>query len=345
MNRALFFLICLLTSCNSPYRGYDVLGPDEFVKDSYRIHEGKLAVLELSGHPLPPLDSSLLITTPEVIQEGDLLGVLLLHSGRAELTQASAGLNGWASLEVEDGKILLPDLGAVSVVGKTVEQTKAFLQSEYLRQTEATEVFLTIRERMQYRAELLGLTSVPSLPIYSHTRLYDVLAQAKVPTHANLFASYVIRGGAPLPVDLHRLIVEGDMSQNIVLRGGDKIYIADPNQTRVMVMGEVGRPGPVTMTQPYVSLREVLADAGGIPFTGDRRYIQVIRGNVLQPRIYTLNWTHVIHLPNNSLLLMPGDVVYVAATPITEWGRFINQLLPGFFIFDVAARGRVAFGV
>ena len=70
--------------------------------------------------------------------------------------------------------------------------------------------------------------------------------------------------------------------------------------------------------------------AGGIPYTGDKSVIQVIRGNILRPKVYTLNWEQILHLPNDSLLLMPGDTVYIAAKPITEWNRFIEQLLPSF---------------
>jgi polysaccharide export outer membrane protein len=79
-----------------------------------------------------------------------------------------------------------------------------------------------------------------------------------------------------------------------------------------------------------MSLREALVSAGGIPFTGDRQNIQVIRGNLQCPKIYVLAWEHIVHLPNDSLLLMPGDTVYVSEKPITQWNRFIEQLLPSF---------------
>jgi polysaccharide export outer membrane protein len=79
-----------------------------------------------------------------------------------------------------------------------------------------------------------------------------------------------------------------------------------------------------------MSLREALVSAGGIPFTGDKRHIQVIRGNLQCPKIYVLSWEHIVHLPNDSLLLMPGDTVYISEKPITQWNRFIEQLLPSF---------------
>lgn len=77
-----------------------------------------------------------------------------------------------------------------------------------------------------------------------------------------------------------------------------------------------------------MTLREAIAEAGGILYTGNKSYIQVIRGNLCQPKIYSLSWDHLIHLPSESLLLMPGDIVYIVAKPITEWHRFISQLIP-----------------
>ena len=135
------------------------------------------------------------------------------------------------------------------------------------------------------------------------------------------------------------------MSQNIVMQGGDKIYIAEPSAASLMVMGEVGRERTIALPNGFMSLRQALAESGGIPFTGDKSYIQIIRGSIARPKIYTVSWEHVIHLPNDSLLLMPGDIVYVAAKPITEWNRFISQLLPSFTGFDVMFKACSNWGV
>ncbi|EKE08173.1 MAG: hypothetical protein ACD_17C00305G0001 [uncultured bacterium] len=191
----------------------------------------------------------------------------------------------------------------------------------------------------------MGLTGTSSIPVNGKLRLFDLLSMARIPVDANLFKSYVLRGGHPLPIDMTRLIKNGDMSQNIVMRGGDKVYIAEASASTLMVMGEVGRDRTIALPNGCMSLRQALAEAGGIPYTGDKSYIQVIRGNICQPKIYTLNWQHVIHLPNDSLLLMPGDIVYVCAKPITEWNRFISQLLPSFTGVDVMFKSCSNWGI
>ena len=204
------------------------------------------------------------------------------------------------------------------------------LEMEGAELQELDEALLEERSGSMGHVELAGLVSIPSVLVDGRTRLYDVLSKAMVPPEANLFKSYVLREGNMVPVDLHRLVKEGDMGQNIVMQGGDKIYIAESAAASLMVMGEVGKEGVIPLPNGTMTLRHALAEAGGISYRGDKSYIQVIRGNLCKPKMYTLSWEHVISLPNDSLLLMPGDIVYVVAKPITQWHRFISQVVPSF---------------
>jgi len=65
----------------------------------------------------------------------------------------------------------------------------------------------------------------------------------------------------------------------------------------------------------------------------------VIRGGMKNPKVYTLHYQHILKAPNESILLMQGDVLYVAATPIAEWNRLINQILPSITTYEFFHRG------
>lgn len=272
------------------------------------------------------------------IHEDDVLQVAVYNPKRKDVADAVEYIGSRIGYRVVNGEISLPDLPPVTVAELTLDQAKEKIQVLYHEHIRDTEVFVTYKDRIARKVELAGLVSLPSVPVDGKIRLFDVLSKARIPTEANLFKSYIIRDGSFLPVDMNKLMKEGDMSQNIVVRGGDKIYIAEPSAATLMVMGEVGRERVVNLPSGFMPLRQALAESGGIPYTGDKSYIQVIRGNIAKPKIYTLSWEHVIHLPNDSLLLMPGDIVYVAAKPITEWNRFISQLLPIFGGFDVISK-------
>lgn len=339
--RALFIISCallaaLLCSCsNPPYQGNDLYGADEFVLDSYKIKQGKFSILEMEGKSIEDLPSSLLQSHEDVIESGDVLNIAIYHPSRKDISEAVSHIGGLVGFTVREGKVTLPDLSPIEIAGLSLELAKEKIQNAYLKEIEDIEVFLSFKDRLEKRVELAGQVGTPSIPINGKTRLFDVLSKAKVPVDANLFKSYIVREAHLLPVDMNRLMKQGDMSQNIVMHGGDKIYIADAAASTVMMMGEVSQRGLINLPEGFLPLREALARAGGIPYTGDRAYIQVIRGNILKPKIYTLNWKHIIHLPTESMLLMPGDIVYVAATPITEWNRFISQLFPSFTAIDL----------
>jgi len=344
--RILILLLFLLANCtNPPYRGRDVCGADDFVIDSYQIREGKFSVLEMEGKCYDCLEEDLLYEYKDVIHEGDMLAIAVHHPSRVDIASSVEAIGQRVGYRVIDGKIQLPDLDAIEVEGLSLLEAKEKIACEYKKQITDMDVFIAYRDRAERKVELMGMVCTPTIPVDGRIRLFEVLALAKVPTNANLFKSYIVRSGCLLPVDLFKLIKEGDMSQNIVMRGGDKVYIADAASSSLMVLGEVNKQKVVHITDGFMTLRRALAEAGGIALTGDKRYIQVIRGSVLHPKIYTLNWEHVVRLPSESLLLIPGDIVYVAASPIAQWDRFVNQILPTLVGFDLITRGTKNVGI
>lgn len=325
--------------------GKDLYGADEFVMDSYKIREGKFSILEMEGVCSDELGEELLDEYQDRIHENDILQIVLYHPKRGDLVAAVQSIGGSVGYQVINGEVRLPDSPPLYVAGLTLDEARKKIEAHYNEQIEDTEVFIGYRERIERKVELMGLSALPSVPVDGKMRLFDLLSKARIPTQANLFKSYVLRNGRMLPVDMRKLVQEGDMSQNIVMHGGDKVYIAEASAASLMVMGEVGRESVLPLPTGFMSLRHALAASGGIPYTGDKSYIQIIRGNICQPKIYTVSWEHVIHLPNDSLLLMPGDIVYVASKPITEWNRFISQLLPSFTGFDVMFKTASGWGV
>ncbi len=326
----LIILICLLTLCGCAPQTFDycVEGADEFVVDSYNIRQGKLTILEMQGRCQECLPPDAMCEYEDVIAEDDILNIAVYHPLRQDLMQSFSFINQTIGFKVTNGSVDIPDIPPVCVAGLTLTEARHAIQNAYQEHISDIEVFITYKDRLARKVDLAGLVGTPYIPVDGKIRLYEVLSKARVPTTANFFMSYIEREGELLPVDMYRLLVEGDMSQNIVMRGGDKVFIADPIEARAMIMGEVGRPTAVNLPSGYISLREALVLAGGIPFTGNSNRIQVIRGGLINPKIYVLSWKHIIHLPNESLLLIPGDTVYVTEKPITRWNRFISQLLP-----------------
>ncbi len=345
--RCLPLLLCLSllsASCSPPcgYR-YCTEGAQEFVLDSYQINQGKFSILELEGECFESLPLHLLLEYEDRIDEDDVLRIAVFHPTRQDLVNAVGAVGQSIGYRVVNGKIHLPIIGALQVCNLTLDEARSYIRAQYGAEISQVNVFIDYAERSHSKVELAGAVKVPAIPINGRIRLYEVLALAGVPPEANLFKSYVVREGCLLPVDLFKLLHEGDMSQNIVMCPNDKIFIAAPAAATVTVLGEVGLAQIIPVPNGTISLREAIAAAGGIPFTGDKRCIQVIRGNIVNPKIYRLSWEHITYLPNNSLLLMPGDTVYISEKPITKWNRFIEQLLPSSLLIDLGIKTRGVF--
>jgi len=313
--------------------------------DSYKIKEGKFSILELEGNELMELDPELLEEYGDCVCNGDILQIALFHPKRGDIVAAVQSIGQSVGFQVSEGKVTLPDIGSIEVAGLTLEQARQKITCRYNEEISDTEIFLGYKARTERKVDVAGVSAIAGVPVDGKLRLYDVLSKAKIPAEANLFKSYVTRDGKLVPVDMTKLLKEGDMSQNIVMRGGDKVYIAFPEAASLMVMGEVGCERILNLPSGSLSLRHAIAACGGISYTGDKSYIQVIRGSICKPKIYTLSWAHVIHLPNDSLLLMPGDIVFVAPKPITEWNRFISQLLPSFGGLESVSKGCSSWGI
>ncbi len=343
MRIILLFLLLFLSSCNLSYKKYYMEGAPEFVLDSYKIKEGKFSILAFEGEEVTSLSSTYLREYEDVIDEDDILKVAIYHPTRADLVLAVNQIGSTVGYRVVQGTIHLPGLMAVSLKGLTLEMAREKIQKLYDEQLGDVEVFIEYEARLHSNVELMGAVALSSIPVNGRIRLYEVLSKAGIPPTANLFKSYVVRDRQLLSIDLYKLVHLGEMNQNIVMRPKDKIFIADPMESTVMVMGEVGYPQVIPVPHGSITLREAIVQAGGIPFTGDKRCIQVIRGNIVNPKIYSLSWNHILHLSNDSLLLMPGDTVYISEKPITKWNRFIDQLLPSSLLIDLGLKTRGLF--
>jgi polysaccharide biosynthesis/export protein len=322
-----FIILLFLSACAPPVYQNTTFGIEEFVSDSSQISQGKQAVLALEERDTKSGSTENGHLFEEIIIEGDELAIVLYHPGRPDRVFALAIINDTVGFRVCNGNICVPYLSSLEVEGLTLKEAREKVQMAYRDQLPEAQIFINFKRRQERQVQIIGANH-PMISLNKCTRLSEVLAQAQIPSNANLFKSYVMRNEQTLPVDLYKLIHEGDSNQNIVMQNGDQIFIADVNDATVMVTGEVPHPKVIPIPYGFLSLREALVMAGDIPFTGNKSYIQVIRGNFTRPKVYCMSWKNITHLPNQSLLLMPGDVVVISEKPITQWNRFISQIQP-----------------
>ncbi len=321
-------LIFLLIACSPIYEEtfYD---EEEFIRDSSKIVEGKYKrpLLKERGERGEEDLEGCFMRKEETLQEGDCFTLLLHCPKRPEGVSAAEQINQQMGFVVSQGQLSLPYIGSVEAEGLTLIELKEKIQACYRSFFPDIQVFLNFKTRKERFVSIIGAKN-SVIPIRGESSLSQVLAQAELPPFCNLHHSYVMRQGEKLPVDLYQLIYEGSETDNIPLRGGDQIFIANGEEEVVMVTGEVAQPGLIHIPPGGISLREALGQAGGLPFTGSRDDLQVIRGGFSPTKVYLISWDQMLSLSHDSLLLMPGDVVVVPTRPITQWNRWINGLQP-----------------
>lgn len=341
----LFASLFVLQGCTPPVYHETTYGLDDFIADSSQISQGKWSILKLEQDAC---DSLPLLNEPcdETIMDGDELTIALHHPNRQDHVRAFQKINQANGYIVCDGHVCLPHLGSIEAGGLTLKELRAKVQHAYQEQLPGGQIFINYKRKSKPYVQIIGARQ-SMIPINGKTRLNEVLAKAGIPSSSNLFKSSVMREGKQLPIDLYQLIHAGNQDQNIVMQRGDQIFIAHASDASVMITGEVPAPALIPVPYGFITLREAIASAGGISFTGDRACIGVIRGDFVRPKVYCLNWRDIEHITNQSLLLIPGDVVVVSEKPITQWNRFINQVQPstssmqaGYDIYELIKEAR-----
>lgn len=93
----------------------------------------------------------------------------------------------------------------------------------------------------------------------------------------NLAASYILRQGTRVPVDLRALLQEGNAQGDQALQPGD-VLVIPPFGGTVYLVGQVVRPGAVPYQQAD-TLMAAWSQAGGATPDGDLRNAMLVRGN------------------------------------------------------------------
>lgn len=187
------------------------------------------------------------------------------------------------------------------------------------------------------RTEIAGKPAiVQRFELAQGDRVRDVVVKAGGPApFADLRLALIERGGIAgprqrIPLDLHRLLVEKDETQNVLLENGDALVLPVV-EDKVYVVGEVKNPGAQDF-RPGLTPREYLALAGGPTVRARFRNATVTFRN---GRSYALG---------EAPPLEPGAVVTVPEVAVRWYQDYlvIAQAIAGlavaatglFFIFD-----------
>ncbi len=182
----------------------------------------------------------------------------------------------------ESGTITYPLIGAVNIgglaIGAAEQRIAAGLKAGgFVREPQVNIMLVQIRGS---QVSVLGQVGRPGrFPLETaNTRVTEMLAIAGgiAPGGADTLILTGIREGKPLrlEIDVPAMLMNGASASDIVVQGGDIIYVHRAPQ--FYIHGEVQRPGSYRLER-QMTLRHALAHSGGISLRGTERGIRIHR--------------------------------------------------------------------
>lgn len=238
-----------------------------------------------------------------VLGPGDVVDVIVL--GHTDLTQTF--------VIGPDGYIAMPLIGRLRAAGKTTAQLTAELTEAYRRYLRNPAVTVRVREYRVQRVTLLGQVNKPGSYEYQEgNRLSDALALAggltalAAPRKATL-----TRGNQTIPLDLDKILKEGDAAANLTLQPGDMVVVPEEG-SRVAVLGFVQKPGAYAIKEGDRVL-DAIVMAGGNTDRGDLSAVSIVRQTSDQPTVVKVDLKKATQGDiKQNILLQDRDVIFVA---------------------------------
>lgn len=182
-----------------------------------------------------------------------------------------------------EGVINIPNVGQVKVAGLTIEAATQKIKTVmgntvygYLRSGGA-KLSVTLSKIRSIKVLIIGANRPGTYTLSSLSTVFNALYVAGGPTAFGSFREIeLVRDNKPLrKIDLYRLLLHGDQSDNIGLKDNDVIRIP-AYQTRVELQGQVKRPGYFEVL-PGESFQQILAFASGFTDTAYRASVKLFQ--------------------------------------------------------------------
>jgi polysaccharide biosynthesis/export protein len=231
-----------------------------------------------------------------------------------------------------DGEIQLPFVGSFRVAGYNADDAGGKLTSALREDYLNTAASVTVDSYNSNQVIVLGHVARQGVLTFAgDPTLLEALAMAGVgpskddqsgmPTRCA-----IIRGRDRMMwVDLRPLMKGTDVSLNIRLVRNDLVFVPDPDDELVYVMGQVKNPGPYPLTA-NMSFLEALARAGGPNDNAQQGKIVLARPSNNSEQVIDLE--NFVKQTGTNSQLEPGDIVYVPKSGLAQLGYVMQQINP-----------------
>lgn len=235
-----------------------------------------------------------------VVGPGDQLNIQLFGSQNRNL-RLTVG---------RDGRVAFPELGPISVGGRTFQSVASDIEARVSRQIIGVRASVSMGDTRTIRVFVMGEATRPGSYAVSGlgTMTSAIYAAGGIRPIGSLRDVQLKRNGAVVRrLDLYDLLLRGDTSDDAKLLSGDVIFIPPISET-VAVDGEVNRPA-IYEIKGQTTVDDIVRLAGGLTSEGDPTRAALVRVDDRRERI-------VVNVPLNeaagrSEMLRRGDALRI----------------------------------
>lgn len=271
---------------------------------------------------------------PYRLGPNDVISVSVYLHPELSMPQPGSTIGNGGVTITSDGTVGLPMIGSVKLGGLTINEAQKKLTAAYGVYVNNTNVTVDLVSAQSLRYYLLGDFSQPGVKYPGRElNLLDALSLGGSLNIANadLYQAYVAQGQQKLPIDIRALLLDGNLSQNIMLRPGSTIVIPPASQEHAFVFGSVGKPGPVAFEAGRLTLLQALsgADMDLSNYASARlSQVRVIRSHGAGADFIIVDAAKILHGDAAPFPLQPGDIVFIPPTDMATWNQVLAQLIP-----------------
>lgn len=231
-----------------------------------------------------------------------------------------------------DGTIFYPYVGILHVAGKNTATIREELTAKLSQYIKKPQLDVSVVAYNSQRVHVAGAVAKPGSVAITDIPLTlsdAVNAAGGVSEMADIQEVILTRDGKNTAYDLVDLYYKGNLSQNVLLRDKDIVYVPVNTLRKVFVMGEVIKQEAIPMQNGRLTLADAMAATGVNQNAAAPGRIFVLRQGEDKPLAYLLDASEPSALIlATAFALQPLDVVFVSTSDLTRWNRVLSQLMP-----------------
>ncbi len=248
-----------------------------------------------------------------------------------------------------EGNISIPNVGQIKVGGLSIEAATQKMKTimgnsvySYLK-SGGSKLSVSLSKIRSIKVTIIGANRPGTYRLSSLASVFNALYLSGGPTAFGSFREIELVRNSKVErkVDLYRMLLNGDQTDNIGLKDNDVIRIP-AYKTRVELQGQVKRPG-IFEVLPNETLSNILAFASGFTDTAYRASLKVFQQNERERLVHDLSASNFeTYQPQTGDVFVASKILNRYKNRVTLTGAVqrpdVYELTPGLRVADLIRR-------